>query len=69
MTASTATRPLDVRVGAYFGEVLELAARMRDGYAEVLGAEAEDVALTGSTTDGLNTVLGGLSLVRRARRS
>ncbi len=46
----------------YFGEVMELAERMRQGYAEVLGAEAAEVALTGSTTDGLNTILGGMSL-------
>ncbi len=47
---------------AYFGEVLQLADRARAGYAAVLGAEPEEVALTGSTTDGLNTVLSGLSL-------
>jgi selenocysteine lyase/cysteine desulfurase len=46
----------------YFGEVLELAERMRNGYAEMLGADAADVALTGSTTDGINTILGGMSL-------
>ncbi len=47
---------------AYFGEVLQLADRARAGYAALLGAGTEEVALTGSTTDGLNTVLGGLSL-------
>ncbi len=46
----------------YFTEVLALAERARAGYAAVLGAEPADVALTGSTTDGLNTVLGGLRL-------
>ena len=46
----------------YFAEVLALAERARAGYGAVLGAEPSEVALTGSTTDGLNTVLGGLAL-------
>ena len=46
---------------AYFDELLDLAARARAGYASVLGATVESVALTGSTTDGVNTVIGGLS--------
>lgn len=46
----------------YFEELMELAGRMRDGYAEVLGAPADEVALTGSTTDGVNTVIAGLDL-------
>ena len=51
------------RVGRpYFETVLELAATMRAGYAEVLGAGPGEVALTGSTTDGVNSVLGGLRL-------
>ena len=51
------------RVGrAYFDEALDLAARCRTAYADLLGADRVDVALTGSTTDGINTVLGGLSL-------
>lgn len=45
---------------AYFDEVIDLATRSRAAYAAVLGARPEDVALTGSTTDGINTVLGGL---------
>jgi L-cysteine/cystine lyase len=45
----------------YFDELIDLAARCRDAYAAVLGARPEEVALTGSTTDGVNTVLGGLS--------
>jgi L-cysteine/cystine lyase len=50
------------RVGkAYFDQVMELAARARAGYAVALGAEAIEVALTNSTTNGVNTVLGGLS--------
>ncbi len=46
----------------YFDELMGLAGRLRDGYAEVLGAEVHEVALTGSTTDGVNTVIGGLDL-------
>jgi L-cysteine/cystine lyase len=46
----------------YFDELIEMASRMRDGYAAVLGCDASQVALTGSTTDGVNTVLSGLDL-------
>lgn len=45
----------------YFDQVMGLAGELRSGYAEVLGAGTEEVALTGSTTDGVNTVLNGLS--------
>jgi selenocysteine lyase/cysteine desulfurase len=47
---------------AYIESVFQLAGDLRAGYARVLGAAPEDVALTGSTTDGVNTVLGGLDL-------
>ncbi len=47
---------------AYMDTVRELAGDLRAGYARVLGADPADVALTGSTTDGVNTVLSGLSL-------
>jgi L-cysteine/cystine lyase len=47
---------------AYFETVMGLAARAREGYARVLGAAPEQVALTGSTTDGVNTVIAGLEL-------
>ncbi len=47
---------------AYFEELMDLAERLRAGYAGVLGCEAAEVALTGSTTDGVNTVLAGLDL-------
>ncbi len=51
----------DGRVGRpYFETVLELASTTRAGYAQVLGAQPGEVALTGSTTDGVNSVLGGL---------
>ncbi len=47
---------------AYIEGVMELASRVRAGYAAVLGCEEAAVALTGSTTDGVNTVLAGLDL-------
>lgn len=47
---------------AYFDGVMDLAARLRAGYAAVLHCAPESVALTGSTTDGVNTVVSGLSL-------
>jgi selenocysteine lyase/cysteine desulfurase len=46
----------------YFESLMELAAQARAGYAAVLGCGPDDVALTGSTTDGVNTVLSGLDL-------
>lgn len=46
----------------YIEGVIELASRARAGYAAVLGCDESDVALTGSTTDGVNTVLAGLDL-------
>jgi selenocysteine lyase/cysteine desulfurase len=46
----------------YIGTVKELAERVRASYAGLLGADPSDVALTGSTTDGCNTVLSGLDL-------
>src|SRR3984885_8791556 len=46
----------------YFEALMELAGRARAGYATALGCEPTDVALTGSTTDGVNTVIGGLDV-------
>jgi selenocysteine lyase/cysteine desulfurase len=43
----------------YHEAVRGLAAEARAGYAAVLGCSPNQVALTGSTTDGVNTVLGG----------
>ncbi len=48
--------------GAYFEELLRLGALARAGYATVLGADPAEVALTSSTTYGVNTVLAGLTL-------
>lgn len=47
----------------YIDSVMELASRVRADYAGVLGCDETDVALTGSTTDGVNTVLAGLDLL------
>jgi len=47
---------------AYMEAVTDLARRLREGYARALGCAPEEVALTGSTTDGVNTVLSGLDL-------
>jgi L-cysteine/cystine lyase len=46
----------------YFEALMELAAQARAGYATALGCDPADVALTGSTTDGVNTVIAGLDL-------
>src|SRR5437764_13929264 len=46
----------------YFERVLELAITLRARCAQVLGCDADEVALTGSTTDGVNTVVAGLDL-------
>jgi L-cysteine/cystine lyase len=46
----------------YIESIMELASQMRSAYAGVLGCDEADVALTGSTTDGVNTVLAGLGL-------
>lgn len=49
------------RVGrAYFDAVLALAAEARAQYALVLGTDPSEVALTSSTTGGVNAVIGGL---------
>lgn len=51
------------RVGRpYFDLLMAMAAELRAGYARVLGAESTEVALTGSTTDGVNTVIAGLDM-------
>jgi L-cysteine/cystine lyase len=47
---------------AYIEVVRQLASDLRAAYARAIGADRTDVALTGSTTDGCNTVLSGLDL-------
>jgi selenocysteine lyase/cysteine desulfurase len=46
----------------YMESVRHLASELRAGYARTLHADPSDIALTGSTTDGCNTVLSGLDL-------
>jgi L-cysteine/cystine lyase len=47
---------------AYFEGIKSGAAESRARYAAVLSCATDEVALTGSTTDGVNTVLAGLDL-------
>ena len=44
---------------AHFERLLELGDALRERVAALLGCDAGEVALTGSTTDGVNAVLGG----------
>jgi selenocysteine lyase/cysteine desulfurase len=44
----------------YFEAVMALASDLRGRYAELLGCTPGELALTGSTTDGVNTVIAGL---------
>ena len=46
----------------YFERTQALQARQRDAYAERLGADANDVALTTSTSEGIVRVVAGLGL-------
>jgi selenocysteine lyase/cysteine desulfurase len=46
----------------YMQTLFDLRDRQRAGYARVLSADPSDIALTGSTTDGANTILAGLDL-------
>ncbi|MGZ4196224.1 MAG: aminotransferase class V-fold PLP-dependent enzyme [Solirubrobacteraceae bacterium] len=46
----------------YFEGLMELRDQVRGVYAALIGARPEDLALTGSTTDGVNTVIAGLDL-------
>jgi len=53
----------DGRAGkAHFDRVMDQQQRLRSGIAELLGCGPGNVALTHSTTDGINTVLSGLEL-------
>jgi len=47
---------------AYFEGLMALATDLRARYAAALGCNFDSVALTGSTTDGVNTVIAGLDL-------
>jgi L-cysteine/cystine lyase len=50
----------------WFDSILELRARVRAKLAELIGAPAESLALTSSTTDGCNIVVAGRGLRPRA---
>ena len=50
------------RVHAHFERRFELQDRLRGAYARLVGAPAEEIALTTSTTDGLGRVIAGLGL-------
>jgi L-cysteine/cystine lyase len=51
------------RVGQeYFDRVLELRTQLRTELGSLVGVDSDQVALTGSTTDGCNLVLSGLGL-------
>jgi L-cysteine/cystine lyase len=49
---------------AYFDQMLDVRARLREAYAGVVGGRAEDVALVTATSDGMARVLAGLGLRR-----
>ena len=46
----------------YFERILDLRKQVRAALAGLVGAEPEQISLTGSTTDGCNIVLAGLDL-------
>jgi L-cysteine/cystine lyase len=50
------------RGGAYFERQMGLAAQLRWRYANLLGAQTGDVALTAGTSDGIGRVIAGLQL-------
>ena len=52
----------DGRVHAHFERRRALAGDLREAYAELLGCDVADVALTTSTSEGIGSVLGGLGL-------
>jgi L-cysteine/cystine lyase len=60
-------RRRDLEIGRsgpdFFSEVIGLRDRLREKIASLVGAEAAQVALTCSTTDGCNIVLAGLDLL------
>lgn len=50
------------RAQGYFKRTLELREELRAGYAEVLNAQPDDVAITTCTSEGIVRVLAGLDL-------
>jgi L-cysteine/cystine lyase len=50
------------RSGPFFERWIALTADLRERYARLVGAPADDVALTSGTSDGCGRVIGGLAL-------
>lgn len=50
------------RSGAFYERLIPLAERLRERYARLLGARADDVALTAGTSDGCAHVIAALGL-------
>src|SRR5688500_8962053 len=50
------------RAADHFERRFELQARLREGYARVMGCAVEDVALTTSTSEGIGAVMAGMDL-------
>src|SRR3954470_22224604 len=50
------------RATGHFERRFALQAKLREGYARVLGCAAEDVALTTSTSEGIGAVMAGMDL-------
>ena len=50
------------RATPHFERRFELQAQLREGYARVMGAAVEDVALTTSTSEGIGAVMAGMDL-------
>ena len=70
MRAEEERNLVEGRVGlAYIERILALRAELRAELAGLVGVDAEQVALTGSTTDGCNLVLAGLDLGEATRWS
>ena len=57
---------LELDVGPTTREVMEdrqqLVARMREVTAEMIGADADEIAIMGNTTEGLNVVVNGVDI-------
>ncbi len=50
------------RAGMYFDQMRALSTQRRAAYAALLNADARDIALTGSTSEGIVRVLAGMDL-------
>src|SRR5688500_8857796 len=61
-TAELEAEVAEGRATPHFERRFELQAALREGYARVLGAAVEDVALTTSTSEGIGAVMAGMEL-------